>query len=67
MKWNKKVDYDNLPFKNSLGKRFDTIYEHKNMVTWEESVKRHELKEIKKKEKAKIAYEKQKAKRKAKV
>ena len=60
--WDKKTLYDQLPFQNSLGKRFDTIYEHKNMRTWEESVKRHELKEKKRLEKQREKYKKKKAK-----
>ena len=52
---NKKVLYDQLPFPESLGKRFDTIYESKNIVTWDVSVKAHEKRiELKKaKDKAK--------------
>ena len=60
LNWDKKVLYNKLPFQKSLGKRFDTIYEHKNIRTWEESVKRHELKEKIKKEKAKERYDKKK-------
>jgi len=45
--WDKKVDYDNLPFATSLGKKFDKIYEQKNIRTFEESVERYLLKEMK--------------------
>ncbi len=45
--WNKKVDYENLPFPNSLGKKFDTIYDQSGLRTWDESVERHLLKEMK--------------------
>ena len=65
--WDKKTRHEELPFENSLAKKFDTIYESKNIRSWDESVKRHEKKEVVKKEKAKIAYQKQKAKKKAKV
>lgn len=52
IKWDKKVCYEKLPFQNSLAKKFDTIYSKKDVRTWEESVKRHELKEEQKKAKA---------------
>lgn len=58
----KRVQYDRLPFQNSLAKKFDKIYETKNIRTWAESVKRHETKERIKKEKAKANREKRKAK-----
>lgn len=47
LNFNKQINYQKLPFKNSLGKRFDTIYEQKNIRTWDESVVRHCLKEMK--------------------
>ena len=49
--WNKKVDYQNLPFPNSLAKKFDSIYETNNVRTWEESVERDLLKKMKEIEK----------------
>lgn len=66
LNYNKKVSYADLPFQNSLAKRFDTIYDLKSVRTYEQSVKRHELKKEKDAEKRKIAYEKQKAKKQAK-
>jgi len=49
--WNKKVQYDRLPFPNSLGQKFDSIYDKKNIRSWEESVTRHITKELGKMEK----------------
>ena len=46
LNWNKNVDYDNLPFQNSLAKKFDTIYEQDKIRTWRESIIRHLLKEM---------------------
>ncbi len=65
--YNKKVLYDQLPFPNSLGQRFDTIYESKDIRTWEQSIKVHELREEKRKLKGREAYAKKKAKEKKKV
>lgn len=58
----KKTQYDKLPFQNSLAKKFDTIYDKKEIRTWEESVKRHELKEQKRLEKQREQYQKKKVK-----
>ena len=65
--YNKEVLYDQLPFQNSLAQRFDTIYESKDIRTWEQSVKVHKLREEKRKAKAREAYAKKKAKQKKKV
>ena len=65
--YNKKVLYDQLPFQNSLAHRFDTIYESKEVRSWDESLKAHELREEKRKQKAKEAYQKKKLKEKSKV
>jgi len=53
LNYQKEVNYNNLPFKNSLGKRFDTIYESNNTRTYEESVIRQEKKDEIQKEKRK--------------
>lgn len=49
----KKIYYDDLPFPNSLGKKsnFDQIYNSKNIITYEDAIKRYErqLKREKKK------------------
>lgn len=58
--WDKKVQYSQLPFQNSLAKKFDKIYEQDKIRTWEESVERHELKEKIKKEKANAKSKKKK-------
>lgn len=47
LEWGNSICYEKLPFQNSLAKRFDTVYEHKNMRTMEESIARHCLKEMK--------------------
>ena len=65
--YNKEVLYDQLAFKNSLANRFDTIYESKDIRSWDESLKAHELREEKRKQKAKEAYQKKKLKEKSKV
>ncbi len=64
---NKKVLYDQLPFPDSLGRKFDTIYESKNIVTWEASVIAHEKRIELKKQKARDNYKKKKDKEKSKV
>ncbi len=43
---NKKVLYDQLPFPTSLGSKFDTIYDSKNIVTYKQSFERYLIKEI---------------------
>ncbi len=58
--YNKEVLYDQLPFLNSLGQRFDTIYQSKDIRTWKESVKVHEGREEKRKQKARDNYRKKK-------
>ena len=65
--YNKEVLYDQLPFQSSLGQRFDTIYQSKDIRTWDQSVKVDELRREKRKEKAREAYRKKKAKEKKKV
>lgn len=65
--YTKEVLHDQLPFQNSLAKRFDTIYDQSGIRTWEESVKKHNIREEKKKLKAKENYAKKKAKEKKKV
>jgi len=60
--WDKKLRYDNLPFQNSLAKKFNKIYDQDKIRTWNESVARHELKETTKKAKAKEKREKKKEK-----
>ena len=67
LNYTKKVIYEDLPFPNSLGDRFDTIYKSKDIRTWEQSVKVHELREEKRKLKARETYAKKKAKEKKKV
>jgi len=59
----KEVIYDILPFPNSLGKRdrFDLIYEKDKIISFEEAIKSNKKREIRKKQKTKIAYEKRKA------
>ncbi len=65
--YNKKVLYEELPFQNSLAQKFDTIYESKDIRSWEQSVKAHEGREEKRKAKARENYAKKKAKEKSKV
>ena len=65
--YNKKILYDQLPFPNSLGKKFDTIYESKDIRTWEQSIEAHEKRIENKKAKARETYAKKKAKEKKKV
>lgn len=65
--YNKKILYDQLPFPLSLGKKFDTIYDSKDIRTWEQSVEAHEKRIEKKKAKARENYAKKKAKEKSKV
>ena len=65
--YNKKVLYEELPFQNSLAQKFDTIYESKDIRSWDQSVKAHEGREEKRKAKAREAYAKKKAKEKKKV
>ena len=60
--WNKEVHYDKLPFQNSLAKKFDTIYDQKNIRTMKESITRHELKEKLRLEKQRANYKKKKEK-----
>lgn len=60
--WNKPVIKEKLPFPNSLAKKFDTIYNSKDIRTYEESVDRAILKEEKRKEKSREAYRKKKEK-----
>jgi len=59
----KEIDYDTLPFLNSLGKRerFDLIYSKDKVISIEDALKSNEKREIKKKKKTKEAYEKRKA------
>jgi hypothetical protein len=56
LKWNKKLYRDILPFQNSLAKKFATIYNSNQIRTFEESVKRHNLKEKMRKEKQRLRY-----------
>lgn len=44
--WNKPLKRDKLPFQNSLAKKFDRIYEKNDLRTYEESLKRHEIKDM---------------------
>jgi hypothetical protein len=60
--YNKKVLYNQLPFQNSLAQKFDTIYDQKSIRTWEESVKRHKLKEEQRLKKQREKYKKKKQK-----
>lgn len=64
LEWDKPIRKDKLPFPNSLAKKFDKIYQKNDVRTWEESLKRHELKIEKDKEKRKKYQEKRKAKKK---
>lgn len=61
--YKKDIDYSVLPYPNSLGseEKFNRIYLPDNEVTYEESLKVHNKNLLKKKTKAKIAYEKRKA------
>lgn len=60
LNYTKQIDYKNLPFQNSLGKKFDTIYKTDAIRTFDESLKRHELKEQKRLEKQREQYNKKK-------
>jgi len=44
LEWNSDIDYNNLPFQNSLAKKFDKIYDQSYVRTWEESMVRYCLK-----------------------
>lgn len=62
--WNKKIKYDKLPFPNSLAEKFNTIYDKKQVRTYEESLKNHKLKEEKRKAKQRERYKLKKQKNK---
>lgn len=62
LNYNKKVTYTDLPYYNSLGKRFDSIYEMKNIRTIKESIKNFTLKKEKQDEKNRLAYQNHKRK-----
>lgn len=56
----KQINYNNLPYPNSFGKTFDSVYGTKNIITYEDSLKKHNKDIKKKKEKAKQQREKKK-------
>lgn len=60
--WDKKTQYNKLPFQRSLAKKFGKIYDQDKIRTWEESVVRHNLKEEKRLEKQRAKYKKKKVK-----
>lgn len=64
LNYNKQINYIDIPFQNSLAKRFNTIYDMKHIRTFDESINRHEMKQAKDLEKRQIAYQKLKAKKK---
>jgi len=61
LNYNKSLNIEELPYPNSLGKKFTKIYDKDKIITYEDCLKLQEKREKKKKKKAKERYEKKKA------